>query len=175
MNRHRFHGDPERFRVVADYVADEFGRSINYVADVAGGQGMLSRILSKRHNYVCEVIDPRGWVLRGVRSQQHEYQAEEASFYDLVIGLHPDQAIRAVAQSALVTPTILIPCCNFWSAAKLGREELLLAVTHYYTEHDVPFKRVVFEFNGPKNIGLVTRPPQAGTLSQIGELLSDLE
>ena len=31
-------------------------------ADVAGGQGLLTRILNKKFHYHSEVIDPRGWV-----------------------------------------------------------------------------------------------------------------
>lgn len=44
--QHRFHGGPERFEVVAEFVAETFGKNVNYIADVAGGQGkgMLLRI-----------------------------------------------------------------------------------------------------------------------------------
>src|SRR4051812_3079115 len=70
--RHRFHGDPDRFDVVADFVAARFPDA-RTAADVAGGQGMLARCLSKRHNIECDVIDPRGWVLRGVSSRPEEY------------------------------------------------------------------------------------------------------
>jgi hypothetical protein len=61
MAAKRFHGDPVRFDVVADYIAANF-KGIKYVADVAGGQGMLSRLLNKR-GFVSEVIDPRGWTM----------------------------------------------------------------------------------------------------------------
>jgi len=37
---------------------------------IAGGRGMLSRLLNKRHNDAAEVVDPRGWVLRGVRHER---------------------------------------------------------------------------------------------------------
>ena len=57
--QHRFHGDPKRFDVIAEFVNDKYGKTIKYIADVAGGQGMLCRILNKRYNYKCEVIDPR--------------------------------------------------------------------------------------------------------------------
>ena len=33
----RFHGDPDRFAAVAEFVVAEFGRSVRYIADVAGG------------------------------------------------------------------------------------------------------------------------------------------
>jgi hypothetical protein len=50
-------------------------------------------------------------------------------------------------------------CCNFWSEEKLGRDELVEAIAHYYREHGVSFERVVFPFKGPKNVGLVSNPP----------------
>jgi hypothetical protein len=158
IRQHRYHGDPSRFEVVADYVSDTYGRSIRTIADVAGGQGMLTRLLNKKHNYECEVIDPRGWTLVGVPSRQVEFGPSMASYYDLVIGLHPDQATRAVAEAALVRPTILIPCCNFWSEEKLGRDELVAAIEDYYRSKGVEFQRVVFGFRGPKNVGIVSRP-----------------
>ncbi|MBX3013944.1 MAG: hypothetical protein KF832_20650 [Caldilineaceae bacterium] len=165
MSRHRFHGDPERFTVLADFVADHYWRNITYIADVAGGQGMLTRLLTKKYNYDCEVIDPRVHVLKGVKSQACEFSAAHAAYYDLVIGLHPDEATRAVAQAALVRPVILIPCCNFWSAEKLGQAELLLAIEAYYQENGILFERVKFAFKGPKNVGLVSTPPTGDKLA----------
>ena len=67
--RHRVHGAPGRFEAVAAFICDRYGPEVRYVADVAGGQGMLSRILRKKYNYDCEVIDPRGYALQGVPSK----------------------------------------------------------------------------------------------------------
>lgn len=159
MSRHRFHGDPERFAVLADFIADRYWRSVTYIADVAGGQGMLTRILTKKYNYACEVIDPRVNVLKGVKSRACEFDVSLASYYDLIIGLHPDEATRAVAEAARIRPAIIVPCCNFWSEEKLGQEELLQAIEAYYCEHGVAYERVEFAFKGPKNIGLVSNPP----------------
>jgi len=158
MTRHRFHGDPARFDVLAKYVYERYGRSVQYIADVAGGQGMLTRILNKQYNYQCEVIDPRGWVLKGVPNRAEEFDPRMAEYYDLVIGLHPDEAMRQVAEAALVRPAIMIPCCNFWSEEKLGRDALVDAVADYYDQHGVCYERVTFRFRGPKNIGLVSIP-----------------
>src|SRR3990167_9815922 len=97
---HRFHGAPERFEVVAEFVANYWGKNIKYIADVAGGRGMLTRILNKKYNYESEVIDPRGFQLRGVPSVQDDFTPNKASYYDLVIGLHPDEATRSVVESA---------------------------------------------------------------------------
>jgi hypothetical protein len=158
--QHRFHGDPRRFDVLADFVEALYGNGITYIADVAGGRGMLSRVLRKRYNYEAEVVDPRGWTLKGIPSRQVEFSPSMASYYDLIIGLHPDEATRAVAEAALVRPAILIPCCNFWSEEKLGRDELVEAIAEYYRRERVRFEIVTFGFKGPKNVGLVSEPPR---------------
>ncbi len=119
----------------------------------------MSRILNKKHHYNSEVVDPRGWVLKGVPSRQEEFKPELAFYYDLVIGLHPDEATRQVAEAALHRPAIVIPCCNFWSEEKMGQFELIAAIEEFYTAHGVRFERVEFGFKGPKNIGLVSEPP----------------
>ena len=158
-SRIRFHGAADRFEVMAAFIYERYGSSVQYIADVAGGQGMLSRILRKKYNYEAEVVDPRGWTLRGVPARAEEFDPALATYYDLVVGLHPDQATRAVAEAALVKPVIVVPCCNFWSEEKLGRDELVEAVADYYREHGVRFEQVLFDFKGPKNIGLVSEPP----------------
>lgn len=115
--RHQFHGDPNRFMATADAVAGYYGNSVTYIADVAGGQGMLARLLNKR-GYVAEVIDPRGWTLVGVPSRQEEYLAGMADYYDLIVGLHPDQTLRDVVMSALHRSVFVVPWCNFWSSTE---------------------------------------------------------
>jgi hypothetical protein len=159
MTRHRFHGDPARFAVVAEFIVERFGSDVRYIADVAGGQGMLARLLTKKHGYECEVIDPRPFVLRGVRHEVRMFDAGSATYYDLLIGLHCDEALRELANSAVVRPTVVVPCCNFWSEDKLGREDLLRALEDFYTAAGVEHERITFAFSGPKNLGIVTAPP----------------
>lgn len=160
IGRHKFHGDPARFTVVAEFIGQNYTGKVKRIADVAGGQGMLSRILSKKYNFECEVADPRGFTLVGIKNRPEEYRADMADFYDLIIGLHPDEALKEVVYSALVRPVVLIPCCNFWSKEEtLGRDALLAKIEEFYKEHGVNFKRVAFDFEGPKNIGLVSEPP----------------
>ncbi|VGO17445.1 hypothetical protein PDESU_06041 [Pontiella desulfatans] len=158
MGRKKFHGDPARFDVLAEYVHGCFGTGIQYIADVAGGQGMLSRVLRKQYNYDSEVIDPRGWTMKGVPNREAEYVSAMADYYDLVIGLHADEATRPVAESALIRPALILPCCNFWSDEKLGRNELVEAIEAFYRKHQVSYERVTFGFKGPKNIGIVSCP-----------------
>ena len=158
---HRFHGDPNRFQVLADYIAEKYKGRVEAIADVAGGQGMLTKILHKKYNFDAEVIDPRGYTLLGVKSRREEYRADMADYYDLIVGIHPDEALKEVVYSALVRPVVLIPCCNFWSDEEtLGRDALLAKIEKYYREHGIKYERVVFPFEGPKNIGLVSEPPR---------------
>src|SRR5438270_5164794 len=159
VSRHRFHGDPMRFPVMAEFLAGRFPEA-RYVADVAGGQGMLSRLLQKRHNIESEVIDPRGWTLRGVAGRQEEFVAESADFYDVVVGLHPDESLREVVRAATLRPVVVVPCCNFWSETeKLGRNALLHAIEEHHRGIGGPCDRVVLDFHGPYNQALVLTPP----------------
>jgi len=159
VGRHKFHGDPKRFEELAYFVSSNYGGKVKKVADIGGGQGMLARILAKKYNFEVDVIDPRGWTLVGVTSRKEEYKAEMADYYDLIVGLHPDDALKEVILSALVRPVILIPCCNFLSEEKiLGRDTLIEEVEKFYKKHGILFEKVVFDFEGPKNIGLVSRP-----------------
>lgn len=158
MARHRFHGDPARFDAVADFVAERFGRSVRWVADVAGGQGMLARQLAKRHGYDAEVVDPRGWTLVGVPARADEFSSDMADYYDLVVGLHPDEALPETVRAGLRRPAVIVPCCNFWSDERLGTVALLDALETFYDERGVPVERVTLAFRGPKNVALVTTP-----------------
>jgi hypothetical protein len=119
---------------------------------------MLARLLNKR-GYEAEVIDPRGWPLVGVANRQAEYTADKADYYDLIVGLHPDQALREVVGSAKVRPVVVVPCCNFWTRdTKLGRDELLEAIEQYCQTSGINHERVPLNFSGPKNIALILRP-----------------
>lgn len=156
---HKFHGAIERFEVLADFIASTYGKKVKYIADVAGGQGMLTRTLRKKYNYEAEVVDPRGFTMLGVPNNKREFSKDLAQYYDLIIGLHPDEATRAVAEGATLKPAILIPCCNFWDRTqKLGREALLSEISKFYEAHNVEYKRVTFDFESSKNVGLVSKP-----------------
>jgi hypothetical protein len=161
MTRHRFQGDPARFEVVARFIADRFPDA-RYIADVAGGQGMLTRILRKRFGFEAEVIDPRGWALRGVPAKAKAYTPAIADYYDLVVGLHPDQALRSVVESARKVAVLVVPCCNFWTRdSRLGRDELIEQISEFHQSLDGISERVTFAFSGPANRGLILRPPQS--------------
>jgi hypothetical protein len=125
VSRHRFHGDPTRFEVIARFVADRFPDA-RYAADVAGGQ----------------------------------YAASMADFYDVIVGLHPDEALRAVVDSARVRPVLVVPCCNFWARdQRLGQADLLAAIRRHHCGLDGGVEDFQLDFRGPKNRGMVLTPP----------------
>lgn len=159
IKRHRFHGAIDRFEVTAEFIYTTFGNKIRYIADVAGGQGMLSRILNKRYNYESEVIDPRGYTLKGITSIKNYLNNDIAKNYDLIVGLHPDQATRAVGQAALVKPTILIPCCNFWDTSKvLSYQNLIDSIEAFYKENSIKYSKTLLGFSSNKNTAFITYP-----------------
>jgi hypothetical protein len=151
------HGDETRFDEVADFIYNRFGNSIKYIADVAGGQGLLTKILNKKFNYESEVIDPREYKARGVPDRQSEYSQNFADYYDLIVGLHPDEAIVEVVESAKTRPVLVIPCCNFWDRTrKLGSRELVNEICVYLDSTNIKYEIIRFNFKGPKNIGILT-------------------
>lgn len=150
-------GSEERFEEIARFVYDRFGNSIKYIADVAGGQGMLSRILSKKYNYDVEVIDPRHYQIVGVKNRECYYKSDMAGYYDLIIGLHPDGAIRDVVESAKTRQVLVVPCCNFWDKTKkLGTKEMIVEISKWLDENKIKYEIITFKFKGPKNIGILT-------------------
>lgn len=157
--QHLLYGDPKRFEVVADFVINRYSQTdVNYVADVAGGKGLLTRILSKKGNFICELIEPRQNVIKGIRHRVEEFQADMADYYDLLVGLHPDEALMELAKAALIRPVILIPCCNFWDDKVRSQMELIEAIEEFYQKNSIHFERVKMDFKGPKNIAIISSP-----------------
>lgn len=150
-------GSEERFEEIARFVYDRFGNSIKYIADVARGQEMLSRILSKKYNYDVEVIDPRHYQIVGVKNRECYYKSDMAGYYDLIIGLHPDGAIRDVVESAKTRQVLVVLCCNFWDKTKkLGTKEMIVEISKWLYENKIKYEIITFKFKGPKNIGILT-------------------
>jgi hypothetical protein len=84
VTTHRFHGDERRFEVTADFVAARFPQA-RTAADVAGGQGMLARILRKRHNVQCDSNTAklgRDELLAAIEKHQAAYGASERVILD---------------------------------------------------------------------------------------------
>lgn len=156
--QHPVYGDPERFEVVAEFIASYYGTAVHAIADVAGGKGLLTRLLQKKKNFACELIDPRQKVLKGIVHRSERFEPEMADYYDLLVGLHPDGALRQLGEAARIRPAVIIPCCNFWDDHRRGQAELLAAIEDFYRRHAIRFERVTLDFKGPKNIAIISEP-----------------
>ena len=120
----------------------------------------MSRLLNKKYNYESEVIDPRHYVLVGVEHREMMYSAEMASYYDLIVGLHPDAATRPIVESALVRPVVIVPCCNYWDRSrKLNTIAIADEIEEFYKNNKVQYERLKLDMKYP-NICLVSYPPE---------------
>ena len=101
--QHLVHGDPQRFEVVADFIAAHYGNTIHYIADVAGGKGILTRLLGKKKNFTCELIDPRRTVLNGIDHRPEQFDPEMADYYDLLVGTPSGRCAAPTRRSSTST------------------------------------------------------------------------
>lgn len=119
-------GDVRRFEVFADWIEERFPPDrFRRVLDVAGGGGMLALELADR-GYMVKVVDPRKSrpparerrsrrnLLGLVEYVQERFQPSMATEADLVIGLHPDGATKAICEAVDHAPVVIVPCCNYW-------------------------------------------------------------
>ena len=159
-------GDKRRFSVLADFIVRNFPPSrFPAVADIAGGTGMLSLELLHR-GYSTTVIDPRkSGLSHKVRKREKKRALKtgrllqptyirspicetDLSEFDLLIGLHPDEATEPIARAARERPVVLVPCCSkdfgitshgspnatetvrrIWRGMKINWRETLLPIT----------------------------------------------
>ena len=64
-----------------------------------------------------------------------------APYYDLIIGLHPDEATRPVVESAFYRPIIVVPCCNYWdNTRKLGSKAIAEDIALFYEQNNIEYK-----------------------------------
>jgi hypothetical protein len=123
--------DRRRFRAFADFLHINYP-SVETIADVAGGHGRLSYHLHQ-HGFAATVIDTRRAELprrmqRTLRKQSIEQrrlieiprviarvQEVDLGPFDLIVGLHPDEATEPAIRSAIALGTqfAIVPCCPY--------------------------------------------------------------
>ena len=123
-------GDRRRFRVVAEFLCRAFPGA-HRIADVGGGHGRLSVELRLRGRWPV-VVDPRGdlGLPKAVRRHLRRHSMKtgcsptfprihariediDLSRFDLIVGLHPDQATEPLIRRAVACglPFAVVPCC----------------------------------------------------------------
>lgn len=108
-------GDAARFRLFADAVQSRFPDRRVKIADVASGRGGLHAAL-----YMLGYQSVTSWDVRKknatIRTGYHyglfDYRNAPRK-YDLVLGLHPDEATDQIIQYAVKhrKPFLVCPCC----------------------------------------------------------------
>ena len=110
-------GDERRGAVFALWIVKNFPKA-QHILDIAGGKGQVARKLAnkKRRVHVIDV-DPR---FEGRPHPRIFYQSgwfEEDSIigkrFDLVVGMHPDEATGEIIRYAIKheIPFSVVPCC----------------------------------------------------------------
>ena len=123
--------DSRRFCAFADFIHNTYP-TVKTVADIAGGRGNLSYYLHKL-GYNSTIIDSRftklpAWMIKTLRKLSvkkgklieiprivNKVQDVDLSSFDLVVGLHPDEATEHVIIKAIKynKSFAIVPCCVF--------------------------------------------------------------
>lgn len=123
--------DATRFPKFASFIADKWSRGTE-VADIAGGRGNLTFYL-RQLGYASTIIDVRethlpGRLRRALRKESRKtgrnvalqkvvgcVEQVDLQGFDLLAGLHPDQATEHVIRRAMALEKdfAVVPCCVF--------------------------------------------------------------
>lgn len=104
-------GDSRRFDLLAQFIESIAPNKKIHIADVAAGKGYLSLALKQRgyKNIVSFEPNPRN------KDRHLDMRARmfEGGHFDLIVGLHPDEATDVILQSAINTgaTAVVVPCC----------------------------------------------------------------
>lgn len=123
-------GDRRRFDVFARFIARQVPtrrRAELRVADVAAGKGALSFALREHGFRRITPFEPdprRGGQVRRLGIRAQFFTAEHAQDFDLIVGMHPDEATDCILDGAAAVGAmaIICPCCakptawTYWGA-----------------------------------------------------------
>lgn len=146
-------GDSKRFKVTAKFLAENFKPCS--VADVAGGRGSLSKELAQ-YGFECTVIDPRHDQMPSLKAMHRKFDRRLAKKFDLIIGLHPDEATEELCVTAASgARVVIIPCCNMWRGIENhGSGSLANTIRKYFQQHNVDWWETLLPITG-KNLVFV--------------------
>ena len=154
--------DTRRFRAFVEFIVEYFPRA-DSVADIGGGKGTLSFFLRELgvRSTIIDVRDANhsGWVYRALRKRSIKagrlleiprivaaVQDIDLSAFDLVVGLHPDEATEHIVRAANQhhIPFAVVPCCVFpIDKIKRSREDwmtYLTTLTPNTSEYELPIE-----------------------------------
>jgi hypothetical protein len=118
-------GDKRRFDCFADFIASRVSDKSVRIADVACGKAYLSWALKSRgfkHISPFELFPRRaaGGLVRRLGLQVRAFTPEIAKDFDLIVGMHPDEATDICLHGAATNGAMVfvVPCCirpNQWT------------------------------------------------------------
>lgn len=142
-------GDSNRFQVMANFIKRNFRPC--RIADVAGGEGQLTKILNSM-GFNSIVIDPRK-IKNNVPHIRSCYKNNMDDDFDLIIGLHPDEATETICHSS--KPFIIVPCCDHWQGIeKHGASNLYITIERFFHKHKIKYQIIYLPITG-KNIAYI--------------------
>jgi hypothetical protein len=112
-------GDKRRFKEFALLIAKLYPDKSLTIADVAGGKGQLQmelRCLGYRNVVTFDKRNKKTVVRKARRKMQYKqkwFDSRIATSYDLIIGMHPDEATDhiIIEASKRRVPFLVCPCC----------------------------------------------------------------
>ena len=117
-------GDSRRFQVFAQFISKQFPHQDTHIADVAGGKGDLQLALRELGYTNVTTFDKRKKkkITRGVRYQHRWFDTGVKQDFNLLLGMHPDEATDVIVVEAArrSIPFAIVPCCvmpnaiTFW-------------------------------------------------------------
>lgn len=124
-------GDPQRFDALASFIEAKVSDKSVRIADVAAGKGQLSLALKRRGYKRITAFEPcPRQKLKGA-VQLKTCKFTNGDCFDVIIGMHPDQATDAILDEACKnnkhSAIILVPCCalpNRWKFTILEHRKL---------------------------------------------------
>lgn len=110
-------GDRRRFDLFADLIQRLVPDRSARIADVAAGKGYLSWALRQRgfkHTTPFEPNPRRGGQVTRLGMHVRDFTPGLARDYDVLVGMHPDDATDCILSGAAIarTTAIVVPCCT---------------------------------------------------------------
>ena|SRR3989344_654652 len=159
-------GDSRRFDLFAKVAARNFPpESFTKVADVAGGKGYLQLALRQQGYSDVTTFDKRNKRsrLKGTVFRHRFFGSEIKDSFDLILGMHPDEATDVIIVEAIRrrVPFIICPCCimptvrPFWGQHKY--QNWLSHLKGLAEKADFRVQQTSLQMTG-RNIVLIGRP-----------------
>lgn len=158
-------GDKHRFSAFALYLSQNFDKNLK-VCDAAGGKGYLQQALRKLGFVYIVTLDKRkGRKDRpNMRYQYRFLDPNVKDSYDLLVGMHPDEATDLIIAEASKKqiPFSIVPCCikpsvtTFWGSSYI---DWINHLKLYAQKLNFTVSEKLLKISGCKNIALTGFPP----------------